>query len=60
VASQQFRELRNFPFFRRDMGLPSVKMDKELLKWGIQNSDPEKLKEAASNFDPKQVVCHIL
>lgn len=31
-------------------------MDKELLKWGIEHSDPEKLKNASSNFDPKTIV----
>lgn len=30
-------------------------MDKELLKWGIEHSDPEKLKEK-SEFDPAKLV----
>jgi hypothetical protein len=29
-------------------------MDKELLKWGIQNSDPGRLK--SSDFDPTTIV----
>lgn len=32
----------------------TAKMDKELLKWGIENSDPEKLK--SSDFDPSKIV----
>lgn len=31
-------------------------MDKELLKWGIEHSDPEKLKSGETGFDPKSIV----